>query len=442
MRGGRTLKGHEPHADPHHEKSRGEIEALLESPELRRIFNGDPKAPAARFAPSAARRRREPDRHADPVERPLAGLRPRRRRRTRVLIGLVPLYLAGLIAIFEVAREPGSLLRVFDDGAAQAAASESTAVHMMAAGKDVDAPTPSPASALAQASAAPAIGDAGGASREADSGAVAGGANGSAGTAVRTAEGHGERDADLAWSDATVPPADEASAFETAAGSPDTDPRALEKTATDLAKHSARPDWQIVDATTAGQAAPPAEAFMSDFAAVAWNGPYPDPQAPPAPEALDPEAAAAAEEALDLSAQERREIQLRLRLAEFDPRGVDGKFGPDTRTAITGWQRSMNLPATGFLDGSSLALLDGQTDEEFRAWQVTERARVQRQEVEDAIAASSVPQLRQQPKKLRLDGCPRTARGEIAFGHSMSCDARGVRENFERDLRQLREFLR
>lgn len=50
--------------------------------------------------------------------------------------------------------------------------------------------------------------------------------------------------------------------------------------------------------------------------------------------------AAATEAALDLTRAQRREVQIRLALLGFDPRGIDGLFGPDTRAAIAQWQRA------------------------------------------------------------------------------------------------------
>jgi peptidoglycan hydrolase-like protein with peptidoglycan-binding domain len=69
--------------------------------------------------------------------------------------------------------------------------------------------------------------------------------------------------------------------------------------------------------------------------------------APPRPP--EPAAPEAAERALDLSAAERREIQLRLTLLGHSTQGTNGSFGPLTRRAIEAWQRSERLPVTGFM---------------------------------------------------------------------------------------------
>jgi len=58
----------------------------------------------------------------------------------------------------------------------------------------------------------------------------------------------------------------------------------------------------------------------------------------------------AEEAALNLSRDDRRAIQGDLTLLGFNTRGVDGIFGPGTRTAITNWQRERRFEATGFLN--------------------------------------------------------------------------------------------
>ena len=63
------------------------------------------------------------------------------------------------------------------------------------------------------------------------------------------------------------------------------------------------------------------------------------------------------EEDLGLSAATRRQIQLGLRSAGFDPGGADGLFGPRTRAAIRRWQQSRGGRATGYLDDAAVAAL-------------------------------------------------------------------------------------
>lgn len=44
-----------------------------------------------------------------------------------------------------------------------------------------------------------------------------------------------------------------------------------------------------------------------------------------------------------------KEIQLILMYNDFDPGDVDGNIGPDTRQAIRRFQKSMNLPSSGYV---------------------------------------------------------------------------------------------
>ncbi len=67
--------------------------------------------------------------------------------------------------------------------------------------------------------------------------------------------------------------------------------------------------------------------------------------------------AAAAENALRLSRDDRRKIQEDLTELGYDTNGVDGLFGRGTRGAIRGWQASEELPSTGYLDDEQLRIL-------------------------------------------------------------------------------------
>lgn len=89
----------------------------------------------------------------------------------------------------------------------------------------------------------------------------------------------------------------------------------------------------------------------------------------------------AEEVALNLSRDDRRAIQGDLTLLGFNTRGVDGIFGPGTRTAITNWQRERRFEATGFLNRPQWRQLADEADrrreeqadqarrEEDRFWQ-------------------------------------------------------------------------
>lgn len=72
------------------------------------------------------------------------------------------------------------------------------------------------------------------------------------------------------------------------------------------------------------------------------------------------EPGAAAEQRLGLTRAERRTVQANLTALGYDTRGVEGIFGPGTRTALQRWQRANDLPQTGHLTSAQVALLDQQ----------------------------------------------------------------------------------
>lgn len=99
--------------------------------------------------------------------------------------------------------------------------------------------------------------------------------------------------------------------------------------------------------------------------------------------AIEGDAAAqnrAAEEALNLGRDGRRNVQRNLSLLGYDPRGIDGIFGPGSRAAITAWQRAKGYPATGFLTRDQLSALN--TAAEARAAQLEAEAEARRVERE------------------------------------------------------------
>lgn len=67
--------------------------------------------------------------------------------------------------------------------------------------------------------------------------------------------------------------------------------------------------------------------------------------------------AAAAEEALRLSRDDRRQIQSDLTELGYDTNGVDGLFGRGTRGAVRAWQISEELPSNGYFDREQLRIL-------------------------------------------------------------------------------------
>jgi peptidoglycan hydrolase-like protein with peptidoglycan-binding domain len=69
-----------------------------------------------------------------------------------------------------------------------------------------------------------------------------------------------------------------------------------------------------------------------------------------------------AEEALNLSRDQRRAIQRQLTLLGFDTRGIDGILGRGSRSAITAWQKAQKAPATGYLSALELDRLAAAAD--------------------------------------------------------------------------------
>ena len=72
---------------------------------------------------------------------------------------------------------------------------------------------------------------------------------------------------------------------------------------------------------------------------------------------------AAIEAALALNRSQRRDIQENLSMLGHDPRGIDGAFGPGSRTAIRLWQRANNMTESGYLTAEQVALLQQQSRE-------------------------------------------------------------------------------
>lgn len=98
-------------------------------------------------------------------------------------------------------------------------------------------------------------------------------------------------------------------------------------------------------------------------------------------EPVDPRPPAeAAEVALDLTRNERQTLQRYLTILGHDTRGVDGIFGPATRTAIATWQDVRGMAATGFLTAEQVATLrrEGEIREAVLAEERRERERQDR----------------------------------------------------------------
>lgn len=93
-------------------------------------------------------------------------------------------------------------------------------------------------------------------------------------------------------------------------------------------------------------------------------------------------AAEDAERALSLTRDQRRETQRALTILDFNPRGIDGIFGPGTRSAISAFQESQGFEVTGYLDREQLRRLDRMARD--RAAELEEEARLRAELAEEA----------------------------------------------------------
>lgn len=100
--------------------------------------------------------------------------------------------------------------------------------------------------------------------------------------------------------------------------------------------------------------------------------------------AADPQAGArAAEEALNLTRDQRRQVQRNLSLLGFDTRGIDGIFGRGTRGAITAWQRRNDYEESGYLDREQIERIDAQAARRAAELEAEAEARQAEQERQD-----------------------------------------------------------
>ncbi|OWY08170.1 hypothetical protein B6V74_13535 [Thioclava sp. F42-5] len=93
--------------------------------------------------------------------------------------------------------------------------------------------------------------------------------------------------------------------------------------------------------------------------------------------------AKAAEEALNLSRDQRREVQQYLTILKFDPKGVDGIFGPGSRGAIARWQKANGFDDTSYLTRAQLTALTAQGEKraaELKAEAEARQAKIDQQD--------------------------------------------------------------
>lgn len=89
------------------------------------------------------------------------------------------------------------------------------------------------------------------------------------------------------------------------------------------------------------------------------------------------------EEALGLTREERRAIQRDLTILNFNPRGIDGIFGPATRAAISSWQGANDHRQSGFLNRDQIHQLAGQASRRAAELEAEARERQAAEERQD-----------------------------------------------------------
>lgn len=89
------------------------------------------------------------------------------------------------------------------------------------------------------------------------------------------------------------------------------------------------------------------------------------------------------EKRLELNRQDRRQIQRNLAMLEFDPRGIDGLFGPNTRAAIGAWQASIGRESTGYLKGKQITALHSAAEARAKTLEAEARRRQKEEERKD-----------------------------------------------------------
>lgn len=90
-----------------------------------------------------------------------------------------------------------------------------------------------------------------------------------------------------------------------------------------------------------------------------------------------------AEEALNLTRDQRRQIQQDLNLLGFNTRGIDGIFGAGSRRAIAQWQQSTKRRTSGYLDEEQIVWLDAQATRRARELEEEEKRAAEERERQD-----------------------------------------------------------
>ena len=159
---------------------------------------------------------------------------------------------------------------------------------------------------------------------------------------------------------ATAPATGGSAASETAMALTPTQKRIIQSRLTQLGHDTGGIDGQFGSGTRRAisgwqrASGAPATGFLSQAEATTLLSGGSLPGAPPA-ETTD--AAARAENMLDLTREDRIAVQQALAAAGYDTRGVDGTFGSGSRRAIRDWQAARGMAATGYLNAEQLRTL-------------------------------------------------------------------------------------
>lgn len=89
------------------------------------------------------------------------------------------------------------------------------------------------------------------------------------------------------------------------------------------------------------------------------------------------------EEALGLTREERRAVQRDLTILNFNPRGIDGIFGPGSRSAIDSWQGANGHARTSYLTRDQIHQLAGQASRRAAELEAEARERQAAEERQD-----------------------------------------------------------
>ncbi|MEM9049660.1 MAG: peptidoglycan-binding protein [Pseudomonadota bacterium] len=123
---------------------------------------------------------------------------------------------------------------------------------------------------------------------------------------------------------------------------------------------------------------------------------------------IDPELQ---EALLALVRRDRREIQQRLKIAGYDPKGVDGLFGPATRAALAAWQEAHGYAVTGYIDAEQQERLRVETADRYVA-----PARRNASPAERLVSA-----IRRNTRTVEDRHCLRDLNGRALRGYQVRC---------------------